>query len=470
MAGINMDTAAPGLGRLALAIGGRGYQKGFDDQLGLQSKLAQAIASQANARLHNAQADEAEAQLAGRQPEAVLRTALTTNGIPTDEADAVTEYLKTGELGGKYRAPVGGMGPVAPAPEWMDKLGPVARSVGTTQGALALGDKSIENVAKAEGLRREQGLSDAVLQGGADPTKVAVAQYAASGKAPYAFHEFGTGNNLTGAVDDQNAPAQRFGQYRTAETGAADARRTASLASADSSRASAEHSRALTNEVKNGPKGVLVQTDQGPVFADQRTGKSTPVLNPDGTPASPKLKDIPAAQNHAFIENGKALDNIDAAMKAIYEATGIRLNENGDPVRDPNFKPKAPNALGARNYLGDDIRQRTDPEGVSVRAQVTNIGGQKFHDLSGAAVTASEAPRLKPFIPSSTDGPAAALTKLANLRREYQNVNTMMADTYSREQGYRPSVAARPGKGGQGGARPQAGNANGRPPLSSFER
>lgn len=449
--------AAPGMSRLALAVAGGPagtYDKAYDKELGLQSKLAQALAaidaSNATARLHGLQADAAEEQAASRKPEALLSTTLLTNGIPTDAAPDVSNYLKTGQLGGKYQQlPPEQAGPVAPAPDWMDKLGAVARSIGTTQGALALGDKNIENVAKAEGLRREQGLSDAVLRGAADPTRVAVAQYAVSGKAPYAFHEFGTGNNLTGQVDDQNGPATRFGQYRTAETGAANARRTASLAAADSSSASAAHSRALTDEVKNGPKGVLVQTDSGPVFADPRSGKSTPVLNADGTPAAPKLKDIPAAQNHAFIENAKSIDNIDAAMDAIYKATGLRLDENGNPVRDPNIKPTSPDALGPRNYVGDGIRQYTDKPGVTVRAQVANIGGQKYHDISGAAVSVGEAKRLQPFIPHDTDSASTVLQKLANLRREYQNVNDMLTQTYSREQGYRPSTAAR--GGGKGG-------------------
>jgi hypothetical protein len=461
--GRTLNAATPGLGRLALAIGGGGgpagaYQKAYDGELSLQSKLAQAMATieanGATARLHNLQADETQGQLDARKPESVLSAALTTNGIPTEEAGAVQEYLKTGQLGGKYRPlPAELPGPVVPAPDWVDKLGTVARSVGTTQGALAVGDKSISSVAKAEGERRDQQLSNDVINGKLDPTKVAQGQYAASGKAPYNFAEYGVGNNLTGRVDDTTGPAVRFGQYRKAETGNQNAGAEAHRAAADSSRASAAKSRAETDQVVNGPKGVLVQTDNGPVFADPRSGRSVPVTNPDGTPAAPKLKDIPAAQNHAFIENAKSIQNIEAAMDAIYKATGIRLDENGNPTRDPNAKPTAPNALGARNYMGDGIRQRTDPGGVTVRAQVANISGQKYHDISGAAVSVGESKRLAPFIPLDTDSPVTVLQKLANLRREYGNVNDMMAQTYSREQGFKPSVAARsggqaPGKGG----------------------
>lgn len=458
MADINFGNATPGLGRLALALGGSGgvgsYQRGYDNELNLQSKLAQALAAidahNAEARLNGLKADAEQTQLDARKPEAVLSSALTSNGIPTDEAPAVTNYFRTGSLGGKYGLPSDQAGPVAPTPTWAGNLGAVARTVAAMNQATALGDKSVENVAKAEEARRTGALAQGVVDGTVDPLRFNQSQYALKGEAPFAFHEFGTGNNLTGQLNDQTGPAVRFAQYRGAQTADANAGAAAHYAAADASRASAEHSRAETSQINNAPKGQLVQTDNGPVFADPRTGKSVPVQNPDGTPAAPKLQNIPPAQNHAFVENAKAIDNIDAATAAIYKATGIKLDANGNPVRDPAAKPSDPNALGALNYLGEAVRQRTDPNGVSVRAQVANIGGQKYHDVSGANVTASESPRLAPFIPTPTDSAVAALQKLANLRREYQNVNDMLSQTYSRDQGYKPSFAARQGGGGGG--------------------
>lgn len=185
------------------------------------------------------------------------------------------------------------------------------------------------------------------------------------------------------------------------------------------------------------------------------------VTGPDGQNLGKPLKDIPPAQNAAIIENTKALQNIDQAMAEITRATGITLGPDGRPTRVQGAKPTAPDALGAWNYLGDGIRQRTDPHGVPVRAQVANIAGQKFHDISGAAVSVGEAQRLRPFIPSDTDSPETALAKLANLRREYAGVNDMLGQTYSEGNGYKPSpVKARGGvvdlssmPGGNGGAR-----------------
>jgi hypothetical protein len=174
-----------------------------------------------------------------------------------------------------------------------------------------------------------------------------------------------------------------------------------------------------------------MQTDAGVVALPKRIGAGPivgqTVTGPDGQPLTSPLKQIPPAQNGAIIENSKAIQNIDSAIAA------IRNN---------------PAAMGGFNYLGDAVRQRTDPSGVPVRAQVANIAGQKFHDLSGAAVSVGEAARLRPFIPSDTDSPQAAIEKLMNLRREYASINDMLSQTYSREQGYRPSPVQPSGPSG----------------------
>jgi hypothetical protein len=438
MPGFNMDNATPGLGRLAAAIGGGGgvggaYQKGMDNEMSLQSKLAQALASidasRASARLHGVQADEAQGQLDARRPEAVLGSALTANGIPTDEGSAVADFLRTGALGGKYRAPADGNGPVAPAPDWQDKLGTVARSVGTFNQAVGLGDKSVENLAKAEALRRGQQMSSDIIAGKTDPTRVAQAEYAISGKAPYAFHEFGTGNNLTGAVDASGAPAQNFAQYRQAGTMAEDARAGASKASAASSYASAEHSRALTQKTKQDTelagKGVLRDTDQGLLLVDPRTGSATPVMGPNGqqaTKAAPPAKALPASAAKGFLENQQ---NLRQAQKALDLIQG---HEVGTASGDGD-------ATGMKGYLPNVLLNKVDPRGVDTRAALADIGSLVIHDRSGAAVSATEFPRLQPFVPSVRDDAATAQKKLKLFVQNYKAIVDDQEQFY-RESGY----------------------------------
>lgn len=80
-----------------------------------------------------------------------------------------------------------------------------------------------------------------------------------------------------------------------------------------------------------------------------------------------------------------------------------------------------PQALGLINALpfSETVRQYTDPEGIATRAKVANIGSLKIHDRSGAAVSAAEFPRLRPFIPQQSDSPEAAKKKLEDLKAEY---------------------------------------------------
>lgn len=151
-------------------------------------------------------------------------------------------------------------------------------------------------------------------------------------------------------------------------------------------------------------------------FVNPMTGLATPVRSSDGSELGPKPKDIPGPMQKTIMENDAALRKVDAALGAI-EAY--------------------PDALGAWNYLGDGIRQRTDPEGVNARALVADIGSLKIHDRSGAAVTAAETPRLKPFIPTATDDPATVKKKLSLFRNEYEAIQNDVRSTYSPEQGYR---------------------------------
>lgn len=422
----------------------------------MAAHAAQTREADAHAALFGQQATDLRAQQDRGSIGELVKTAALSSGIPLSQVDDFTRYAQTGQLPALYDKPADGMGPSVPEPAYTDpQLGArIWQNLGLTRQALTMGDKDVAHIADATGKYQQQ---EAVRTVQADPSRAGVVgqSFAAAhgqklidniGDTGRGFNMFtGEGNTLSPGV------AALYDQNQASQVAQHNASAGASQASAASSYASAAHSRASTDKVReeivqlrNAPKGVLVQTDAGPVFADPRTGAAVPVRNPDGSVAAPKLKDVPPAQNHAFIENAKAIDNIDAAMKAITQSTGIRLDENGNPVRDANVKPTAPNALGGRNFVGDAIRQRTDPNGVPVRALVANIGSQKFHDLSGAAVTASESPRLTPFIPQATDGPGAALQKLANLRREAQNVNEMLQQTYSRDQGFRGSPGARP--------------------------
>lgn len=132
----------------------------------------------------------------------------------------------------------------------------------------------------------------------------------------------------------------------------------------------------------------------------------------------------PANIVNAYRENNLALEQLDKAEKAL---------------------DAHQNAVGMRRVVPDFINQRLDPEGVDARAAIADIGSLKIHDRSGAAVSAAEAPRLKPFIPAVTDDPATVRKKLKNFREQYQQIQNDLQTLYSPENGYNlPTLGAKP--------------------------
>lgn len=133
----------------------------------------------------------------------------------------------------------------------------------------------------------------------------------------------------------------------------------------------------------------------------------------------PKLRTIPPAIAKGIVENRQQVAKIDRAIAA--------LESNKD-------------AFGTQNYLPDAITQRVPGNGysggVDVRAQVADIGSLVINDRSGAAVSASEFPRLRPFIPAATDDPETVKTKLKNLRANVAAMQEDLEATYSEATGY----------------------------------
>ena len=223
--------------------------------------------------------------------------------------------------------------------------------------------------------------------------------------------ELNLGDRKEYADKNKIRPGQSYRMSMTPDQAADNANASANRAQTE------RHFTIRENRELSAPRGQIIQTDQGPMLADPRTGQARPMTGADGNPLGPKARPIPTQIQKAYVENASSLRKVDAALAAV---------------------TSYPAGLGVSNYLGDAIRQRSDPKGVNVRALVADIGSQKIHDRSGAAVTAAETPRLKPFIPASTDDPATVAKKLTMFKAEYQAMQTEMEELYSADMGYRP--------------------------------
>jgi len=134
--------------------------------------------------------------------------------------------------------------------------------------------------------------------------------------------------------------------------------------------------------------------------------------------AGADLKPVPTHAQKAIVGAATALTKLDDAIATLEGATGD-------------------DAIGMKGYLPDMALNRMYPEGTEARAAVADIGSLVMHERSGASVTASESPRLKPFIPLITDDKETALKKLKRMRQIQADDAEALAGTYTPEQGFR---------------------------------
>ena len=176
---------------------------------------------------------------------------------------------------------------------------------------------------------------------------------------------------------------------------------------------------------QDNPGFSVHMTDQGPIAINNKNPSITKQITLDGQPLGKPLANIPATVNKAMISNEQ---NLSLAKTALALAEGKTVGEvKGDIA-----------ATGWKGVLSDEMLQRMDPEGVNTRAYIADLGSMIVHDRSGAAVTASEMPRLKPFIPKSTDTTEAVQDKLKRFIRVFEQESNLYNEAYSKEQGYRP--------------------------------
>lgn len=181
---------------------------------------------------------------------------------------------------------------------------------------------------------------------------------------------------------------------------------------------------ASNTTVSYGAPVAGVDTKGNPVFFQPDKAGGAPSIVPGVTPPP---KDLPASTREKLAENTVTLGKIDAAIAAVRQH---------------------PDSFGLANVLGDTVQQRRDPQGVTARAMVADIGSQKLHDRSGASVTASETPRLKPFIPNVNDHPDTIVQKLTIMQREAAAMQQALNSGATLQQVTAPAAPVAPAAGG----------------------
>ena len=181
---------------------------------------------------------------------------------------------------------------------------------------------------------------------------------------------------------------------------------------------------ALAASMRQPPQPQMVTNSEG-VFQVGRDGVANPVMGPDGKPLTGKApeKALPVSASQRLFENNQ---NLRRARNALDLIEGKNIGEvKGDK-----------NATGWKGFVPDAILQRVDPEGVDTRAAIADLGSLVIHERSGAAVTAAEFPRLRPFIPSEKDDPETAKKKLKRFVQVYEQTANETMNFY-KDSGYK---------------------------------
>lgn len=159
-----------------------------------------------------------------------------------------------------------------------------------------------------------------------------------------------------------------------------------------------------------------------------------------GAGSQPKPRPVPSGIAQAHATNRKQISVVDEAIKA------VQAN---------------PAAVGMKAYTPGMILDRMDTKGVPARAAISDIGSLEIRDRSGAAVTAAEFPRLRPFIPQATDNAETVLFKLQRMKQIIEEETGYLEEAFSPAYGY---IGLPPSKPPQQTSRPSVSEFLGRKP------
>jgi hypothetical protein len=144
--------------------------------------------------------------------------------------------------------------------------------------------------------------------------------------------------------------------------------------------------------------------------------------------------------NEAKIYNLKTMPQIGFGNLELRARPPLKAIEDiSGNMNNINLIDKAINAIGtnpeATGYIKGnthpDILNRVDPNGISTRAMLADLSSMVVHDRSGAAVTVSEYPRLKPFLPMAPDNADTVRRKLITLKQKVEEENNLYKQTLS---------------------------------------
>lgn len=406
---------------------------------------AQQRQADAQAALYGVQADEKRQQMELQGPAALLRNAALMGGVAPHQLDEFTSYAQTGRLPSRYDAPGDGVGPVLPAPDYADpqRAAQIWRALGLTGNALAQGDKSVENVAKASGLYQQQDDVRGLIANPGNAGAVGQAYAAVEGKP--LIDAIGNTGAVVNRFTGDGSVAERGLYALFGDQGRAEIRKNNAAAGKD-----AAQTRKINQEIEQGGRTgdlqVVTGADGVVTVVNKRTLSAQPVLGADGRPVSkggPAIKPLTEGQAKAnlfgarMFEADQVLTELEeqgvmrpGAIKGGAETAGRILGLGTDSMGGT----LADTFGGLTNWTQSAEQQRVD----QARRDFINAVLRKE---SGAVISPMEfANAEKQYFPQPGDSQQVIEQK----RRNRQIATNLMLQEVPEQSRYRPGAASAP--------------------------
>jgi hypothetical protein len=357
----------------------------------------------------------------------------------------------------------------------------IERAIRAAAGALtstdlATGKTNAEQMSHAQGSILSNIVRNASVGLPADQQNANVGPFRATAREPFSGGVNAQGvmaNQETGAATVAVPPLleavvraqQALGSSREASATAAEARAAASEARAAARGTGGGGGGSASGDI---PPKHLGKPKSGYQWVRNESGEWVQRNAIENDPNNaPPGKALPTGAAKPLFENQQNLRKAQQAL-ALIGGSDIK-NSEGEVVASGDKDATGWKALLSTTEIGDKALQKLDPKGVATRAAIANIGSMVIHERSGAAVTAAEYPRLRPFIPKVTDDQATAEKKLKAFVNEYQNIVAEMADFY-RESGYKVPDETLRGSGVTPSASPPAADRRQEPRAAGSKR
>jgi len=153
------------------------------------------------------------------------------------------------------------------------------------------------------------------------------------------------------------------------------------------------------------PKGQIVQTENGPVLADPRSGKATPLMGPDGQPLKGVAKAPTEFQGKSamFGARARAADEVLGSVAGQYSPAALAAKRGADDI------PLIGGMAGAA------VNAVMSPESQRAEQAQRDFINAVLRQESGASIASSEFDNArKQYFPQPGDTPAVIAQKAQN--------------------------------------------------------